>query len=142
MVNELKRYKTSSYLLYIPLVLLTWYFDARNTDTGQYIYSSFIIVGVIASVNLTTQLTIKGKMNFAKRMADMTFFIYVFHGFMGLMLADMILNILPIWDINWITMIIHYFLKPIFAIAVCSIVYMVMKRICPKTLGVLTGNRV
>lgn len=141
MVDELYKYKTTAYLLYIPLLLLTWYFDARNTDTGQYIYSSYIIVSVIAVVNFAKTLTKQEKMNFSKHISDMTFFIYVFHGFLGLMLADKILNIVPIWNLNTMTMIICYFLKPILAIAICSIIYTMMKRICPRTLGFLTGNR-
>lgn len=141
MINELQICKIYSYLLYIPLLLLMWYFKICDINVSKYIYPFFIIVGVITTVNLAADLTKNGKMNYAKRMSHFSFFLYVSHIVIGLPLADVILDIVPIWNRNWICMLTNYFLKPIFAIVICCIVYAVMERACPKVLGVLTGNR-
>lgn len=142
MVNELYRYRMISYIFIIPMLLLMWYYDGNNSRTGQYIYPFYIMTGVAATISLAATLTSQGRMIFSKRLSEVTFFIYVSHAFIGLELANRILkHIVPMYDTNWIAMIIYYLLLPTFAITICCLTYALMKRYCPGILGILTGNR-
>ena len=142
MIYEAYCHRNLLYILCIPLLLLTFFFDGYNTNIGQYIYPFYVIIGVLVAVILATKLTMENKMEYSKRMSKMTFFVYAAHGVFGLNLAGMLLrHLVPMYNTNWIAMIVFYILKPVLTIIICCIVYKIMKKNYPKMLECLTGNR-
>lgn len=143
MVNELRKYMRPALFSYIPFTILMVYLNGDHTLVGDFIYPFYIIVGVVAIINLFLLLEKKGKLENLNSLSETTFFIYAFHGLIGITIADMILDIpFPIADNNYINVIMHYLLMPILTIGTCLITFHMMMKYCPCLLNVLTGKRV
>lgn len=140
-INELAKLKNISYVISFSLLILLVYLNGRYSLLGGYIYPFYIIVGVIAVINVVAALEKREKL-FNLKWSDATFFIYAFHGLIGLTIAEVILGIIFSTDNNcWWCIIIHYLLKPILTVCICLMVYDLMRKSVPRFLNVLTGNR-
>lgn len=143
MIEELKKIKQPALLLFIPLLIVEWYYDGSSTTIGQYIYPIFIIVGVISVINCVSALTKAEILYVPSTISKMTFFIYVSHGLIGLPLAATVLErIIPNYDSYWISIITYYILLPVFGISICFVLHEVLKRYFPDMLAVLAGKRI
>lgn len=142
MVDELRRFRKCVFVLYVPMVVIMMYLNGNHTMVGGYIYPLYIILGVVTIINIATLLEGKGKLSTNSKLPDTTFFIYAFHGLIGLEIASMILGIpFPTESNDWMNVSIHYILKPFLTVAICLISYHIMKKYMPNILNVLTGNR-
>ncbi|WP_072530983.1 hypothetical protein [Bacteroides ilei] len=142
MINELKRLRKWAFSIYIPMTLSMIYFNGIYTPIGATIYPFYIIVGIVTIINIITILEERGKQLTNYKLSETTFFIYAFHGFIGLRIAGLILNLLfPITNNYWPYITIHYLLKPILTIGICLIAFYLMKKYIPSTMNMLTGNR-
>lgn len=140
-VSELKKVRFISYILYVPLLIVMVLLDGNNTRIGLYIYPFFIIVSILAILNLFVFFVENGKIGVNIKLAKATFFIYAAHATFGLEIASFILSpFIPV-DSTWLLMSIRYLLIPVLTISVCLVVYELMRRVCPKLLEVMTGSR-
>lgn len=142
MVNELRKIQKINFTLLIPLLILSIYFNGNLTAIGEYIYPFYIIVGVVTVINLMTIFEEKKKLPAKSKLNETTFFVYCFHGLIGLRISGIILNrLFPISDNYWPYITIHYLLKPIITITFCIAIFRIMKKYCPSLLNILIGYR-
>lgn len=142
MVDELGRFRKCVFVLYVPMVVIMMYLNGNHTMVGGYVYPIYIIIGVVAIINIATLLEEKSKLSINSKLPDTTFFIYAFHGLIALEIARVVLGIpFPTTSNNWINVSIHYILKPFLTVAICLISYHIMKKYMSGILSFLTGNR-
>lgn len=141
-VNEFRRYRNPVFLIYLILLVVMIYFNGSFSTIGTTIYPLLIMAGVVSAINLTSLLEEKGKLPVKLKLSETTFFIYAFHGLIGLLVAGMFLGIIfPIGDNYWPFVTAHFLLKPILTVIICIIAFCFMKRFTPGILNILTGNR-
>ena len=119
---------------------MVWY-DGKNTVIGSVIYPFFIITGVISVFNIAVQLIEKGVVKSHSILTQSTFFIFALHTLLVLRISAYTTNAI-IGEDSAFAMILSYTLTPLLAIAICLLLYIVIKRLSPRALSILNGNRV
>ena len=141
LVEEFKKARIFSYALVLLLSLPMVWYDGKNTAIGSVIYPFFIITGVISVFNFAVQLIEKGVVKSHSILIQSTFFIFALHTLLVLRISAYTIKTI-IGEGSAFAMILSYTLTPLLAIAICLLLYIVIKRLCPCALSILNGNRV
>lgn len=106
-------------------------------DIG-HIHRMMIVLGIGAFLSLSTLYV--SKYGYKRNIFDRsTFFIYGFHGFPIVLLGT---TIMPrIFGQSDLMCILQYIMIPMIIVFAAVGLYIVMDKLCPKILGVITGNR-
>lgn len=138
-IIECYRYHKHIFIITILLLPLMIILDGQYTQYGNIIYPFFILVLVPFYINTTSFLMKKEIISPTPQLSKVSFFIYASHIFILDYCAKLLKIMLPsnIWYISTI----RYLLIPILCIITCYILYIIMRKITPKLLVYLTGNR-
>lgn len=137
------KYKKICYAIWIFLLSYLIFINSNVPPQNSLSYTLFIIFSVISIINLTTELICNRILKVSPLLIESTFFIYAFHIVYGTQLAYLLLNLLfPNMDNYWDIQLLQYVLKPILTIVISLMLFCVLKRLFPKTLNVLVGNRI
>jgi len=133
------KYKRAIYILAIILWIIVTRYDGHNTYIGNIVYPFYIIIGSLAMFNLATTC-VKNCWVFPKLLTQSTFFIYLSH---TIIITGTCRSVTAkiFGENNPFSLSIAYFLSPLLAIAICVIIYWLLKRFLPKVCAVLTGER-
>ncbi len=135
-IDTFSKVKTASYIGSIfMLVLLVLSFG--NHGSAQYIQRLFLLFGVAAAFNLAHRLQRDGSIN--ARLADSSFFLYASHLMVLNAVAFLLLKAVP--STNQLMLAAKYLLSVVITVALCEGVYQLMKKICPRFLSFICGNR-
>lgn len=122
------------------ILILSWLGSISGGAAAQWLYHFVIISETLMFLVFASALCHNKQLyNFNKNLAPTTFFIYAFHVFiLGYCIngVNKILNI----DI-WYMQILEYLISPLVCVAICIAMYFLLRRSCPKMLGVLMGER-
>ncbi len=140
LVREFRKVCWLSYIGAVLFLLLTIWFDGRNTATGYLLYPFYIIMGVCAVVNLASRLIETGRTHVHPVLTQSTFFIYATHTILVLWFTSKVVYKV-IGNESVVALTIGYFLTPMLATFVCVGLYVFLKRYFPCWARVLTGNR-
>ena len=113
----------------------------NGTEYHEYVRRFFILVGVVAIINLFDALNNREdwRTTLAK-LAPTSFFIYVSHDIYIIKWVKGAWSRLPIAELEW-AQLIGYFIIPCLCILVCMGLYHCLKVISPRLLALLTGGR-
>lgn len=129
---------------YIPMVYLIVALVDLLTIGREYnifIHKIGILLGIASAVVVVSYLIEFEIVKTNKTLANSSFFIYVLHNlFIGLV-GKFVFLMLHIPENNPLAMLALYFGVPLFSVAVCLILYILLKRYTPKVCNLLTGNR-
>jgi hypothetical protein len=116
------------------------YYDYNGVSTYNYFTPIFIIATVISSINIASYL-IEGKIvKINKTLSRVTFFVYAVHTILVLTIVRIVFD--KIFRSNSpIILFVRYFSVPIITAYLCVAIYCIMKKIMPKFLNLLSGNR-
>lgn len=140
LINECRRVRALSYVCAVLFLLPCIWFDGRNTSEGYLIYPFYVIAGVCAAFNLTAWLLQTGRARIYPLLSQSTFFIYAIHTLLVLRVTSVLFRPLEATGIPWLLTLI-YLLRPFVATAICIVLFVLMRRLFPRILGILTGNR-
>lgn len=116
----------------------TYFSDIR---ISAYLLKVYLLSGVAAVFCIAGSLVEKKKLSLNYSLAETSFFIFASHGI--LILHDfanwIILHIFPIG--TFVISVLATFTKAAIAVGICLLLYYSMKRICPRILSFLCGNR-
>ena len=136
-LNIISRFKVLSYVLSIAMLVMAFLVESQLL--GGLVYRLYIISTVVAIFNLFSDLYEKG-VRPVKLLTDSSFFIYASHAVLITEISNFILwRTLPITT-EWM-LVLKVFLRPAVTVGLCLLLFVAMKKICPKTLGLLTGGR-
>lgn len=136
----LEVFRSIRFLSYsLSVILLALSFIIEGPVWGELITRMFVVVSVVALFNLVSDLYDKGQRP-AKLLTDSSFFIYASHTVLITEISNFILwRALPIMA-EWM-LVLKVFLRPAVTVGLCLLLFVIMKKICPKTLSLLTGGR-
>lgn len=140
MIVEFRRFRNLSYISAFIFLIITVWFDGRNTELGSLFHPLYIISGVCAIFNLAAQLLKKNKVKVHSFLSQSTFFIYAVHTLLVLRLCSFIVRNI-IGGSSAFALIISYLTIPVLTVGVCLLLFFLMKKLTPRLLGILTGNR-
>jgi hypothetical protein len=139
LIVEMRRHKVFwcviSFVTLIPAV----YYDHDGVSTYNYFMPLFLFATVISAINLTSSLIQNNRVKVNKTLAKATFFIYASHEIFRYKIGGLFDRIFGSSDPMVLT--IRYFVVPILTAYACVGIYCMMKRVMPRTLGILSGGR-
>jgi surface polysaccharide O-acyltransferase-like enzyme len=141
MVDLFSRYRSVANGLSIVLLIVIAYFRYTDSQLTDYFIRFFSMVGIVAMVNLVSSLIEKETL-IAKliSLSSAVFFIYAIHdtyiiGFIGKIYSFK--NSL----LTWWELVIRVFLISVTCVLVCYYLYILTKKIMPRVLSILVGDR-
>lgn len=139
-ISVLLRWEKPIYLIAVLLALISTYLGGPDTAVGNIVFPFFRIAGVPAALCLALRFHSRGHVKWPV-LTHSVFFIYALHGLyiIGYYFGGMFNELVA--DSNMILRTLVYLLVPFIKIAACAIIYIIMKRITPRLLSVLTGSR-
>lgn len=137
-LETFKKFKQPSIIL--SLIFLVLAFAITNPIWNDLVYRLFVISTVVTIFNLTAGLYDAGRIKPIKLLTDSSFFIYASHAVLITEISNFLLwRTLPI-TAEWM-LVLKVFLRPAVTVGICLLIFVVMRKICPKILGLLTGGR-
>ena len=132
---NIKHYlRQAKYLIPIYLIMLL-----LQPMINSYIYKHITtLMGIIVLVYLVNYLHRKKIITRFNSLTSFSFFLYAFHTFIIRYIQNFLSNHLPI---NAFYGIIIYFSSVILSIFISYFLYLLISKISPKTINILTGNR-
>lgn len=127
--------------LALILMCISVYFDG-NVLT-KYFKPLFVFFGVISAINITSYFVANGRFTINETLSQASFFIYTAHGFLIQSFSKIVINrsidlFLPETAFS---LTAKYVLGAILTVIICLVIYLLAKKVAPKTLGLFTGNR-
>ena len=133
--------KWPAYLLCAVGIVLIAYSYRDHAALYKYVKYLFVLAGTVSVINLASFLLDAGHARTNAFLSSSSFFVYASHGI--LILHDfthyLTLHFLPFTSVAGKCLVL--FVKAGLAVGICLLLYAMMKKWTPKTLGVLTGNR-
>lgn len=121
-------------------VFLALSFVIEDPLWNELVSRCFVMAGVVMMSNLIADLYDAGRIKPVQLFTDSSFFIYVSHAVLITEISNFLLwRVFPI-TAEWM-LILKVFLRPAVAVGICLLLFVAMKKICPKFLCLLTGGR-
>lgn len=125
-------------ILYIPIAI----FDTQTlfTEYNIYIHKLGILFGIIAVINIASQIVKSGKVTINHLLLNSTFFIFALHKLIIDDVAKVVFSLLHLPDSTFV-MFTLYVVIPLITICVCVLLYKLIKQRLPFLCFLLTGGR-
>lgn len=137
-LNVFHRYKVPS--LAASAIFLFLSFLIIDSLWNGLIFRCFVLSNVVLVFNIISDVVDAGRIRPNQLLTDSSFFIYAGHAVLITEISNFLLwRIFPITT-EWMALL-KVFLRPAIAVGICLLIFSIMKKICPKTLSVLTGGR-
>lgn len=141
LLADLIPFKWLSYIGATVLVFLATI--SHTTPYYEYLIRCFVPLGIISAITLTHTLSQRNRKLFNSfiSLSSSVFFIYAVH---ELYLKNWVKGAFfrtPLADSGW-GMIVGYILMPLVLLAICLVIYYLLKLISPRLVAVLTGGRI
>jgi hypothetical protein len=140
LINEMRRYKIFWYVISVVTLIPSMYYDYNGVSTYNYFNPVFIIATVVSSINIASYLIEWKRVKVNKTLSQATFFVYALHTVLVLTIVRIGFDQIFISN-SPIILIVKYFSVPIITAYLCVAIYCIMKKIMPKFLNLLSGNR-
>jgi surface polysaccharide O-acyltransferase-like enzyme len=138
MVMSLRKGQVFWLLLAMVTMVLSTYYDGSKMK--DYFSPFYELSGVITAVNISSFLMERGYIRVRKTLSKASFFIYATHGTLVLAWAGKLFDAIFRTESS-LLMIIRYFTLPLLCVLICLGLYCLMKKLTPRVLSILTGNR-
>lgn len=143
-VNDFSRYRWSSGVLSILLIVLSLYIYQRGYVWNRYVSTLRVLITIIAFFNICSWIVSKG-VNLPSFWNKGSFFVYLTHCFPILWWSPLTVVMLLFEKISCSQAIVwrlmQMLLVPIATAAVCLVFYCILSRFLPRTTRLITGNR-
>lgn len=138
-LNVFHRYKVLSFTGSAVFLLLP--FLIIKPIWNDFFYRCFVLSNVVMMFNLVYELYDADRIHPYKLLTESSFFIYACHSVLITEISNFLLwRALPI-TVEWMS-VLKVFLRPAVAVGISLLIFSIMKKVCPRTLGILTGGRV
>jgi hypothetical protein len=138
LIVEFRRYTAFCYIIALITLIVSTYYDGQKIH--DYFFPVFIFSGVINAVNIASFLVERKIIKPHPLLTQSTFFIYAIHGVLVLSIVGLLFDCL-FKSKELAILILRYFTVPIVTAYVCVLIYCILKKIMPKLLSLLSGNR-
>lgn len=133
--------KTIILTAFVVLILMTSYYEGKQLHYFTTVEGVYSILGVFALLIIGNYLMRKQLVNNVNSMLKRyTFFIYGIHSIYIMSWVKGACYRTPLANSGW-GMIILYFVIPVIVILICIVIYKIMERLTPRTLGLICGSR-
>jgi hypothetical protein len=140
LINETRQYKFFWYAISVLTLIPSMYYDYNGISTYNCFKPVFIIATVISSISIASYLIEGKRVKVNKTLSQATFFVYAVHTVLVLTIVGIVFD--KIFRSNSpIILMVRYFSVPIITAYLCVAIYCTMKKIMPKFLNLLSGNR-
>lgn len=132
--------------MYALMLVLTTMYDGMNTLVGQKLYPICICLGVFTAFHVASQAVIRYNMRASRLLVSSCFFIYAFHGLSIPIVGS------PLYAVRAVLSrlipgdcvmerIAIYLVTPFVTAALCIVVLIVLRKLFPKKVMLLSGNK-
>ena len=137
---ELKKIDRWSYILSIIFLCVIFALKATPYRLACEISCNmFALTAAVAAMNLACGLVTGGSVTECKILTSSSFFIYAAHSLVMDLANFLLWRSLP-FTAEWV-LVLKVFLRPAVTVGICLLIFVTMRKLCPKFLGLLTGGR-
>ena len=137
LVLNIGKYRYAPWL-YIPIAIADTL--TKGTDYNIFIHEAGILVGIVAAVVIVSNLLRSGKIKVNDTLANCSFFVFALHTLIMSDIGKILFTVLHLSDTTS-AMLFLYIAVPTLTIALCILLYVVLKRYAPSVCSLLTGGR-
>ena len=130
----------SLYVVCLLLIIVISFQVVENKAVNYFLLCVFQLLGIFAVFNIGCRAMNTKCCHYPAFFMEGSFFIFAFHQIRTVSDTERLLDILFCHSQNWIVLTTEYILTPVIVVAICLLVYKVLRRICPKVLYVLDGR--
>lgn len=136
-----KHYNLLSYALSAVLLVALLFLSSKTSDVlAGVLQRLFVIAASVALINIADALYERGVIHPVQLLVNSSFFVYASHAVLITEFANYFLwHILPFE--NEPVFLAKVFLRPLVAWSICIGLFLIFKKLAPRTLNVLTGHR-
>lgn len=140
-VQVFKKYNYLSYVLSVIFLVANLFLSTTSfVILAGVVQRLFVITGSVAIFNIVDALHDRGSIQPIPLLVNSSFFVYACHTVLITEFSNFILwHILPFE--NEPIFLAKVFLRPLFAWGICIGLFAALKKLAPRTLNALTGNR-
>ena len=141
MVETLRHGRKFAYIVFVVLMLLSLKYALPITGHYLMVYRVYVVFGVWAIFNLAYSFYRKIKISSCPLLTESVFFILAVHT-IGLitvcnrLVAKVLADDSPVFVLG-----IRYLITPFLVVGVCLLLYVLIKKLFPRFLSVITGGR-
>lgn len=140
-------YKLKSMAMAISLIMLFVTLIQDGNPITSISINIYCIFGLISAINLVSKAISINRIKVHSNLSKMSFFIYSIHTIIFVKLSiltfsKIISEKIFMSNIYHIGLICSYFTSPIICTCICIVIFNTLKKVSPKFLSVLTGNRI
>ena len=141
-ITTFRNVKIPMYFIAFATMCLCVYLNSKYTDVGKRIYPIFILSGVISVFNIASLCVEKKVFKGKHILTSSVFFIYAIHILLPITWTDVYFNrAFILCEGNYTLCTFIYLLQPLIKTALCIIMFIVLKKIMPQLVSVLSGSR-
>lgn len=133
--------KIRKYIYPTSAILLTACFAVHNSvGLLESILVKLFIISFVATLFCLAYALISAGHGHIRLLTDSSFFTYAIHNILITDVANFLLwRLFPITT-EWMS-VIKVFLRPALSVVICLLLFVVLRKVCPKALALLTGGR-
>lgn len=139
MIDQLQKIQIPCLIIAVITMILCVYYDGIKMK--DYYYPIFTFTGSITAINMTSYLISIGwikKVNVT--LSKASFFIFAIHTILIVDMSSRVFDLI-VKPVAPISLTIKYLLLPFIIVSICLVIYRILEKFIPKTLGLFTGNR-
>ena len=138
-LTTFKKVEIISYIFIIITLVLRIYYYSTNYVLSNIAVMCYSIFGVIVAFNIASRFYTGAEGPMFKLLSASTFFIYVTHSHVKGIVSSGLIKI--IHSQSELSISLTYLLRAFSTVFLCVFLYALLRRICPKTLALMTGGR-
>lgn len=140
-IEVFKKYRIPAYVLSAVLLVVLLFLSSTSLGTlSGVLQRLYVITASVALFNIVGALYDRGAIHPIPMLVDSSFFVYASHAVLITELSNYLLwHILPFE--NEPIFLAKVFLRPLVAWGICMGLFVALKKLTPRTLNILTGNR-
>ena len=139
-LEEFNKAKYVSYIIAIAALVLMFVFHWYNDQLEGIFVRTYIVAGVICFVNIASAIVARDRWKMPAVLTQSSFFVYLVHNlYLSGVVGYLVSRVIP--ASNQALIILNYFVVVALTLFLSVMIYIIMKKICPKVLAVVSGGR-
>lgn len=139
-LDEFNKAKWVFYIIALVTLVLMFVFHGYNNQLEGIFVRAYIVAGVVCFINIASGIVARDKWKMPAVLTQSSFFVYLVHNlYLSAVVGYLVTKVLP--PSNQALIILNYFVVVALTLFVSVMIYIIMKKICPKVLAVVSGGR-
>lgn len=137
---DFQKAKYVFYFFAVVALVLMFVFHGYNEQLEGIFVRAYIVAGVICFINIASAIVSRDRWRMPPVLTQSSFFVYLVHNlYLSAVVGYLVSKVLPPY--NQALIILNYFVVVALTLFASVMLYIIMKKLCPRVLAVVSGGR-